>query len=185
MDLNFYRLTAMLVVVLFSLSHMTASTVRRNWSVNLIGYGSTLLAMTAMLKTQGISAINTIGLENIRLQRERKVAGLPSWVDQKVSNAEGCIRMCWLYSACSAATFTQNEQRCQLYQTDRYRQIYRTEFRKGSLAVDMRDARILPTQVSARIIVFNIITNKLETKCIVLWVNKIINLKPSLSLNHI
>ena len=113
----------------------------------LMAYFVALFSILTVLAALGRSDADTAGWENVRVLPDRKVASLKTWVDQTSSNARECIRMCWLYSACSALTFTLDERRCQLYQTDGDRHVYRTVPDRGSLAVDMRTARTDSTQV--------------------------------------
>ena len=99
-------------------------------------------AVTSRDSVEDISKITTTGWENVHIKLESRVAGLPTWVDQKASNTRQCLRMCWLYSACAAVTFTLSQHRCLLYSSDSAPNVYRTLPEKGSMAVDMRNAGI-------------------------------------------
>ncbi|GFN73824.1 hypothetical protein PoB_000033000 [Plakobranchus ocellatus] len=55
--------------------------------------------------------------------------------------------MCWLFRACSAVTFKAEQQRCLLYQLGEDLKAYRTVREPGSLAVDMRKAKMDHTKI--------------------------------------
>ncbi|RUS85788.1 hypothetical protein EGW08_006417, partial [Elysia chlorotica] len=80
-------------------------------------------------------AAGTKGWQNTHIKLNSRVTGLQTWVDQKVLNVRQCVRLCWLFAACS------DEQRCELHHMDGDRSEYSTVAKTGSLAVDMRDAR--------------------------------------------
>ena len=91
------------------------------------------------------------GWRDLSVTYQARVSGLDTSVDQKASNTRECIRMCWLFSACSAVTFILDHQRCLLYSTD---EDVKTVFERSSLAVDLRDVKVMRERVSpARIVI--------------------------------
>ncbi|GFR98090.1 sushi domain-containing protein 1-like isoform X3, partial [Elysia marginata] len=94
--------------------------------------------------------MDTMGWHHVRLHPGSRVVDLPTWVELRVPNARACVRMCWLYSACSALTFSSDQRVCQIYRTDGDHAGIRTETLSGSLAVDMSTARIDSNQRNFR-----------------------------------
>ncbi|GFR73983.1 sushi, von Willebrand factor type A, EGF and pentraxin domain-containing protein 1 [Elysia marginata] len=102
--------------------------------------------MVAVYRVQGSAVINTIAWEHVNVKPGNRVIGRQALVDQKAPNTRACMRMCWLYTACSALTYTLNERKCQLYQAHGDRNVFNTVYSDGSLAVDMKTAKVAPTK---------------------------------------
>ena len=140
----------LIILVILSLSRDTASSA----AIGSPGFGVTasglaLLSVSSLALARVPSHVDTTGWQELRVTPSSQVVGLETWVDQEVSSARHCLRLCWLFSACSAVTIKLNQRRCYLYRIGRHRQVYRTRHERGSLAVDMRDARIVASFVSS------------------------------------
>ncbi|GFO23122.1 hypothetical protein PoB_004962700 [Plakobranchus ocellatus] len=107
-----------------------------------------IVATLFILRTKSLSSVSTEGWQSLHLIYDRRVDGHHIWVDQTVSNSRQCLRMCWLFCACSAVTFKAEQQRCLLYQLEEDLKAYRTVREPGSLAVDMRKAKMDHTKVT-------------------------------------
>ncbi|GFR87209.1 sushi, von Willebrand factor type A, EGF and pentraxin domain-containing protein 1-like, partial [Elysia marginata] len=82
-----------------------------------------------------------MGWKDVHVHPGSRVVDLPTWVDLRVPNVKSCMRMCWLYSACSALTFSLDQRRCQIYRTDDGdKEDFETEPLDGSVAMDMSSA---------------------------------------------
>ncbi|GFO07402.1 sushi, von Willebrand factor type a, egf and pentraxin domain-containing protein 1 [Plakobranchus ocellatus] len=88
------------------------------------------------------SRLHTGGWKNLVINYDSRVIGSETLVDQTASNARQCLRMCWLFRACSAVTFQLEQRRCLLYQREEGHQGYTTVSEAGSLAVDMKEAKM-------------------------------------------
>ena len=110
--------------------------------------GLMLTAIIHCLRAELITPVDTVGWEGLQIKPDSRVAGLETSVDQTASNARQCIRLCWLFSACSSLTYVSNLRRCLLYLTDggdRYD--FRTVSERGSVAVDMGAAKMVSSKV--------------------------------------
>ncbi|GFR70483.1 CUB and sushi domain-containing protein 1, partial [Elysia marginata] len=87
--------------------------------------------------------VSTARWSGIRVDINRRVIGGQTLVDLTVSNIRQCIRMCWLFKACDALTFTLNLRRCQVFAlTGSGHGAYTLAVGTGRQSIDMRSAEI-------------------------------------------
>ncbi|GFR84906.1 sushi, von Willebrand factor type A, EGF and pentraxin domain-containing protein 1 [Elysia marginata] len=103
------------------------------------------VAVVVLLTTTGLNGqpADTEGWTGVSVDNDRRVIGAETFVDLTASNARQCLRMCWLFRACAALTFTLVQKRCQLFVLSGSDVgAYRLSVQAGSQSVDMRRAKI-------------------------------------------
>ncbi|GFR77882.1 sushi, von Willebrand factor type A, EGF and pentraxin domain-containing protein 1 [Elysia marginata] len=104
-----------------------------------------VVAVLALMITTGLHGqpADTEGWTGVSVDNDRQVISAQSLADLSASNARRCLRMCWLFRACSALTFTLGQKRCQLFVLSGSDVgAYRLSVQAGSQSVDMRRAKI-------------------------------------------
>ena len=112
--------------------------------------GSTALSVAAVLtfvtiaRLNAVSGMSIIGWTGVSLVSERRVIGAQTLVDLTAANTRQCLRMCWLFRACSALTFTFKQQRCELFVLSSLTDpgAYRLAVDREGQSADMRTARM-------------------------------------------
>ncbi|RUS85786.1 hypothetical protein EGW08_006415 [Elysia chlorotica] len=105
----------------------------------------TLTSVLVLLTNGGLSvqASGLAGWTGVSIDSGRRVIGAQTLVDLSASNTRRCLRMCWLFQACAAVTFTLSRQRCQLFVlSGSAADAYRLAVDSSSESADMRRAQI-------------------------------------------
>ena len=103
--------------------------------------------------TEAFRSISTRGWNGLSFDHDKRFTGTQSCVNLSHMNARRCVRLCWLYRACTALTFIPSHQRCELHRLDKAKDdVYTTEVNKGSFTVDMRRVTLASQRVSTHLL---------------------------------
>lgn len=84
---------------------------------------------------------NLIGWRNLQIYENAKFHGV-TFVDLLVENAQQCLRMCWLYKACTLVTYSPMEGSCSLTAMGEVDVTSHLRHHETAWSTDMRQAEV-------------------------------------------